>query len=145
MTLKEILALKQVSRNAIAEALDINTVNVNRYYDLEKRSLHDLQKIAMALNISLSELIQLIYTKENIPYELIEIDESFSCDRQPQEYKKRGKNDNKQKDTFAEEGNSILIIRNLSNAIATSTESEKIANQNVQELLQLLKEKEKKN
>ena len=140
MTLKEILALKNVSRNAIAEALNINTVNINRYYDLEKRSLYDLQKIATALDISLSELIQLIYAEENNPYELKEADELISDD-QPIEYKKGGIKAGELKDIFFENENTALIIKNLSNAIATCTESEKIANQNIQELLKLLKEK----
>jgi len=145
MTLKEILALKKVSRNVIAEALNINRVNVSRYYDLEKRSLQDLQKIAIALDISLSELIQLIHVKDNIPYELVKKDNSLSSEIQPQGYKITEDDENDTEDRIIENENSTFIIKNLSNAIAACTESEKIANQNVQDLLQLLKEKEKNN
>lgn len=138
MTLKEILALKKVNQNTVAEALNINKVNIRRYNDLERRSLIELEKIAIALQISLSELIQLIYIKDVIPYKLEEINEFVEEESQSQQYEKT---EPSQKAYSSENENTTFIIRNLSKAVATCTESEKIANQNVQDLLRLLRDK----
>nr|DAJ08443.1 MAG TPA: putative transcriptional regulator [Caudoviricetes sp.] len=60
-TLREIIKEKNLTNRIVADALNISETNIRRYDDLTKRNLDELGIISNALNISLSELIRLVY------------------------------------------------------------------------------------
>lgn len=65
-TLREIIKEKNLTNRIVADALNISETNIRRYDDLTKRSLDELGVIANAMDISLSELIKLVFDKEDL-------------------------------------------------------------------------------
>lgn len=59
ITLRELIKNKGLTNKCVSDALNISPTNIQRYDDLSKRNLYELNVISKALDMELSELISM--------------------------------------------------------------------------------------
>ncbi|MCD7973408.1 MAG: helix-turn-helix domain-containing protein [Candidatus Azobacteroides sp.] len=138
MKLREILKRKNINQSVVADALGINVNNIRRYDDLEKRSLEEIIIIADAIGVSMSELICMV-TKDAV-YKLDSTENKASESENQAHIHEILKNIDKFDDITEEKKEYVIMqmIYNMTKALLVNAENGKIANRNVEVLIEKL-------